>query len=79
MANLELVTLNRTLAVNVNGSIYKVSSFCGKFSNWSSNKEDVVYQIFSIHFPDHVPAYLFNMEPVRLSFKRSAIVSTQNL
>jgi len=77
MTNLELVTLNRTLAVKVGSDIHKASSFTGKFSR-ISGRDDVEYVINHIHLPQDVPEWALN-PPVRLTFKKSAIVSTQSV
>lgn len=70
----ELVTLNRTLAVQIDGSVRKVSAFTGKYAS-SSTKEDVSYRIDVIHLPAHYTS----LHSVWLSFKRSAIVSSQEV
>jgi hypothetical protein len=82
MSRKELVTLNRTLAIKVGPDIEKVSSFTGiGEATWNRNDE-ITYQIHEIHFP--TPIHILPIGPFlntypKLSFKKTAIVSTQDV
>jgi hypothetical protein len=75
LKQLELVTLNRTLAVMVGGEVEKVSAFVGAWSRNITVSEDSEYLVHEICLPKKIVL----TSKVRISFKKSAIISTQEV
>lgn len=77
MTQKTLVTLNRTLTGldPIPGCIVKVASFTGVFVRWD-NREECTYRIEHVHTPE---SYKVQSGYFALTFKKSAIVSTQEL
>lgn len=80
-----LVTLNRTLAVQVDKSepggatrqVVKMQAFTGNLisRNTRQGQAQVTYKVSAIHLPEHV---IF-AAPVEIDFAASAVVATQEV
>ena len=82
MPQLELVTLNRTLAVMVDGQVLKVSTFIGTWRrNIRENREAeyIVHELWPIgHSVTKLDIEPPHLRP-RVTIKKSSIISTQEV